>query len=127
MLLGLLDVAGSMGEGEAVNGRPRVLGIDLESGIELMHDPLLYEDARRMVEYVAQALKQTFREATISCQTSPRPAKGSNCHATSSFFLMTSSRERAQSCGLLRSQTRKNRYAMRGTGFEPANSCETGS
>jgi DNA polymerase I len=30
------------------------------------HDPMLYEDAeRRMVEYVAQALKQTSREATI--------------------------------------------------------------
>jgi DNA polymerase I len=30
------------------------------------HDPLLYEDAeRRMVEYVAQALKQTSREAII--------------------------------------------------------------
>jgi DNA polymerase I len=29
------------------------------------HDPLLYEDAGHMVEYVAQALKQTSREATI--------------------------------------------------------------
>ena len=29
------------------------------------HDPLLYEDAREMVEYLAQALKQTSREATI--------------------------------------------------------------
>jgi DNA polymerase I len=30
------------------------------------HDPLFYEDAeRRMVEYIAQALKQTSREATI--------------------------------------------------------------
>jgi hypothetical protein len=29
------------------------------------HDPLLYEDANEMVEYVAQALKQTSREATI--------------------------------------------------------------
>jgi DNA polymerase I len=29
------------------------------------HDPLLYEDAQEMVEYVAQALKQTSREATI--------------------------------------------------------------
>jgi hypothetical protein len=29
------------------------------------HDPLLYEDAKQMVEYVGQALKQTFREATI--------------------------------------------------------------
>jgi DNA polymerase I len=30
------------------------------------HDPLLYEDAeKRMVEYLAQALRQTSREATI--------------------------------------------------------------
>jgi DNA polymerase I len=29
------------------------------------HDPLLYEDAGEMVEYLAQALKQTSREATI--------------------------------------------------------------
>jgi hypothetical protein len=29
------------------------------------HDPMLYEDACEMVEYVAQALKQTSREATI--------------------------------------------------------------
>jgi DNA polymerase I len=29
------------------------------------HDPMLYEDAGEMVEYVAQALKQTSREATI--------------------------------------------------------------
>ena len=30
------------------------------------HDPLLYEDAeRRMVEYLAQALRQTSRGATI--------------------------------------------------------------
>ena len=29
------------------------------------HDPLLYEDATEMVEYLAQALKQTSREATI--------------------------------------------------------------
>jgi len=29
------------------------------------HDPLLYEDAKEMVEYVAQALRQTSREATI--------------------------------------------------------------
>jgi hypothetical protein len=30
------------------------------------HDPMLYEDAeKRMVEYLAQALKQTSRETTI--------------------------------------------------------------
>jgi DNA polymerase I len=29
------------------------------------HDPILYEDAGEMVEYLAQALKQTSREATI--------------------------------------------------------------
>lgn len=29
------------------------------------HDPMLYEDAGEMVEYVAQALKQTSRQATV--------------------------------------------------------------
>jgi DNA polymerase I len=29
------------------------------------HDPLLYEDAGEMVEYLAQALKQASREATV--------------------------------------------------------------
>jgi hypothetical protein len=29
------------------------------------HDPMLYEDAKQMVEYVGQALKQTSREAII--------------------------------------------------------------
>ena len=29
------------------------------------HDPLLYEDAVEMVEYLVQALKQASREATI--------------------------------------------------------------
>ena len=29
------------------------------------HDPPLHEDAKEMVEYLAQALKQTSREATI--------------------------------------------------------------
>ena len=29
------------------------------------HDPLLYEDAMDMAEYLAQALKQTFRETTV--------------------------------------------------------------
>jgi hypothetical protein len=29
------------------------------------HDPMLYEDAKEMVEYVGQALKQNSREATI--------------------------------------------------------------
>ncbi|MCX6678705.1 MAG: hypothetical protein NTU95_12300 [Methanothrix sp.] len=29
------------------------------------HDPLLYEDAGEMVEYLAQALRQTSRDATI--------------------------------------------------------------
>ena len=29
------------------------------------HDPTLYEDASEMVEYVAKALRQTSREATI--------------------------------------------------------------
>jgi len=29
------------------------------------HNPMFYEDAEEMVEYMAQALKQTSREATI--------------------------------------------------------------
>jgi hypothetical protein len=29
------------------------------------HDPLLYEDSKEMVGYLAQALKQTSREATV--------------------------------------------------------------
>jgi DNA polymerase I len=29
------------------------------------HDPMIYEDAKQMMEYVGQALKQTSREATI--------------------------------------------------------------
>ncbi len=29
------------------------------------HDPILYEDAKEMVEYIAQALRQTSREATV--------------------------------------------------------------
>jgi hypothetical protein len=29
------------------------------------HDPMLYEDAKQMVKYVGQALKQTSREAPI--------------------------------------------------------------
>jgi hypothetical protein len=39
------------------------------------HDPMLYEDAKEMVDYVAQALKQTSREATVpalcTCLGSP--------------------------------------------------------
>ena len=31
----------------------------------LDHDPLLYEDAAEMVEYIAQHLRQTSREATV--------------------------------------------------------------
>jgi hypothetical protein len=42
------------------------------------HDPLLYEDAKEMVEYVAQALKQTSREATVLLYS---PALDSHLHA----------------------------------------------
>ena len=38
------------------------------------HDPLLYEDAGQMEEYLAQALTQTSREATILLYT---PGDGS--------------------------------------------------
>jgi DNA polymerase I len=33
------------------------------------HDPLLYEDASEMVEYIAQHLRQTSREATVLVYT----------------------------------------------------------
>jgi hypothetical protein len=35
------------------------------------HDPMLYEDAGQMVEYLAQALKQTSREATVLLYAPP--------------------------------------------------------
>lgn len=35
------------------------------SFVIMEHDPMLYQDASEMVEYVAQALKQTSREATV--------------------------------------------------------------
>jgi len=42
-----------------------VLEENHHSFLIIEHDPMLYEDAKQMVEYVAQALKQTSREATI--------------------------------------------------------------
>ena len=42
------------------------------------HDPLLYEDAAEMVEYLAQALKQTSREATILLYA---PARDPHLHS----------------------------------------------
>jgi hypothetical protein len=42
-----------------------VLEENHHSFLIIEHDPMLYEDAKEMVEYVAQALKQTSREATI--------------------------------------------------------------
>ena len=42
-----------------------VLEENHHSFLIIEHDPMLYEDAGEMVEYVAQALKQTSREATI--------------------------------------------------------------
>jgi len=42
-----------------------VLEENHHSFLIIEHDPMLYEDAEQMVEYVAQALKQTSREATI--------------------------------------------------------------
>ncbi|HOT07986.1 MAG TPA: hypothetical protein PLI05_05470 [Methanotrichaceae archaeon] len=35
------------------------------SSLIVEHDPILYEDSKEMVEYVAQRLRQTSREATI--------------------------------------------------------------
>lgn len=42
-----------------------VLEENHHSFLIIEHDPMLYEDAKEMVEYVAQAMKQTSREATI--------------------------------------------------------------
>lgn len=42
-----------------------ILEENRHSFLIIEHDPLLYEDATDMVEYVAQDLKQTSREATI--------------------------------------------------------------
>ena len=42
-----------------------VLEENHHSFLIIEHDPMLYEDAKEMVEYAAQALKQTSREATI--------------------------------------------------------------
>jgi DNA polymerase I len=42
-----------------------ILEENLHSFLIVEHDPLLYEDAGEMVEYLAQALRQTSREATI--------------------------------------------------------------
>ena len=42
-----------------------VLEENHHSFLIIEHDPMLYEDATEMVEYVAQALRQTSREATI--------------------------------------------------------------
>jgi hypothetical protein len=36
------------------------------------HYPLLYEDAKEMVEYVAQVLKQISRKATIPLYSLPQ-------------------------------------------------------
>jgi DNA polymerase I len=41
------------------------LEVNHHSFLIVEHDPMLYEDAKEMVEYVAQALKQTSRETTI--------------------------------------------------------------
>jgi len=40
------------------------------------HDPLLFDDAKEMVEYLAQALKPTSWEATILLCT---PVMGPHC------------------------------------------------
>jgi DNA polymerase I len=42
-----------------------ILGENHHSFLIIEHDPTLYEDAKEMVEYVAQALRQTSRETTI--------------------------------------------------------------
>jgi len=42
-----------------------ILEENCHSFLIVEHDPLLYEDSQEMVGYLAQALKQTSREATI--------------------------------------------------------------
>ena len=42
-----------------------ILEVNHHTSLIIEHDPMLYEDAKQMVEYVGQALKQTSREATI--------------------------------------------------------------
>lgn len=42
-----------------------ILEKNRHSFLIMEHDPLLYEDASEMVEYVAQHLRQTSREATV--------------------------------------------------------------
>jgi hypothetical protein len=39
------------------------------------HDPMLYEDAEQMVEYVAQTLKQTSRDPALRACAGPEPAE----------------------------------------------------
>jgi DNA polymerase I len=51
------------------------LGEDIHSFLIVEHDPLLYEDAGEMVEYISQALKQTSREATILLYSPARISK----------------------------------------------------
>jgi DNA polymerase I len=42
-----------------------ILDENRHSFLIVEHDPLLYEDADHMIEYVAQHLRQTSREATV--------------------------------------------------------------
>jgi hypothetical protein len=53
-----------------------ILDENRHSSLIIEHDPMLYEDAGEMVEYVAQALKQTSKEATILCAGSPLAEDG---------------------------------------------------
>jgi hypothetical protein len=47
------------------------LGEDASQLPTVEHYPLLYEDAKEMVEYVAQVLKQISRKATIPLYSLP--------------------------------------------------------
>ena len=72
-----------------------VLEENHHSFLIIEHDPMLYEDAKEMVEYVAQSLKQSSRELTIllySPAIDPSPAEDdrdclSDCDHLKAFML----------------------------------------
>jgi len=61
-----------------------ILDENHHSFLILEHDPLLYEDASEMVEYIAQHLRQTSREATVLLYA---PAQFSLFSSNLFFFL----------------------------------------
>ena len=69
------------------------------------HDPLLYEDAEEMVEHIAQALKQTSREATILLYApalDPHRQKIAKLDDREGFISIEGKREKSIACTPLR-------------------------